>query len=93
MKNEKYKPLSPLTHTPMLSTLDFPLKVGESVRGGKSPFKGDLEGLVFFIFHFSFFTFHFPFLISPFSFHSGCRYPKEHSPYSSLHQKGCRCHF
>ena len=88
MKNEKYKTLSPLTHTPMLSTLDFPLKVGESVRGGKSPFKGDLEGLVFFIFHFSF-----SFFISPFSFHSGCRYQKEHSSYSSLHQKGCRCHF
>ena len=57
MKNEKYKTLAPLTHTPMLSTSDFPLKGGESVRGGKSPFKGDLEGLVFFIFHFSFFIF------------------------------------
>ena len=41
MKNEKYKTLSPI-----------PLEEGESVSGGKSPFKGDLEGLVFFIFHF-----------------------------------------
>jgi len=43
MKNEKYKTLSPL-----------PLKGGEPVYGMKSPFKGDLEGLVFY--DFSFFT-------------------------------------
>ena len=45
MKNDKT--LSPPTHTPMLSTSDFPLKGGEPVRGRKSPFKGDLEGRSF----------------------------------------------
>jgi hypothetical protein len=54
MKNYKIQTLSPLAHTPMLLTSDFPLKGGEPVCGRKSPFKGDLEGLVFFIFHFSF---------------------------------------
>ena len=55
MINYKIQTLSPL-----------PLKGGEPVCGRKSPFKGsrrlsiseyvsDLEGLVFFIFHFSFF--------------------------------------
>ena len=40
MKNHKIQTLSPL-----------PLKGGEPVRGRKSPFKGDLEGQVFFTFH------------------------------------------
>ena len=52
MKNHKIQTLSPLAHTPMLSTSDFPLKGGEPVRGRKSPLKGDLEGQVFFTFHF-----------------------------------------
>ena len=45
MKNYKIQTLSPLAHTPMLLTSDFPLKGGEPVCGRKSPFKGDLEGL------------------------------------------------
>ena len=56
---EVMKTLSPLTHTPMLSTSDFSLKGREPVREKKSPFKGsrrlsiseyvsDLEGPVLF---------------------------------------------
>ena len=47
---KKYKTLSPL-----------PLKGGELVCGRKSPFKGDLEGLVFY--NFSFLIFHFQLLL------------------------------